>query len=107
VITLYSYLVDVPPADEDKGSATDLTAFRESVTRGEIPDFPRFINIKWSERRPASAFLSVQYRGLWFYIDDGDQKTKMVFSSLYDLWQLSVKEPAAQQTTPVTTIQVN
>jgi len=106
VITLYSYIVDVPPGDEANGCATDLTPFREAVARGEVHDFPKSVQIKWCDHRPASAFLAVKYRGLWFYIDDGDRNTKMIFNTLYDLWQLSVKPPASQ-TTPVTTISVN
>ena len=48
----------------------------------------------------------MRYRGLWFYIDDGDLSAKAGFNALYDLWQLSIKAPA-EQSTPVTTIQVN
>lgn len=107
VISLYSYLVQVPPGDEGEGGcATDLSTFEASVARGETNDFPKSLQIKWSSKRPASAFLAVAYRGLWFYIEDGDRRTKMAFNTLYDLWQLSVKGPAAEAT-PVTTIQVN
>ncbi len=106
VISLYSYVVEAPPADEAEGRATDLTAFRECVARGEIHDFPETTRIQCADRRPASAFLAVPYRAHWYYIADGDRKTKVAFNALYDLWQLSVKGPAAEST-PLTTIQVN
>lgn len=106
VITLYSYIVDVPPSDEAHGYATDLTTFREAVGRGEVDNFPETTCIRWSDKRPSSAFLAVHHRGRWFYIDDGDQKTKVAFNALYDLWQLSMKGPGTEST-PVTTIQVN
>jgi hypothetical protein len=106
VISLYSYIVQVPHEDEAEGRATDLTTFRESATRGEVDNFAETTCIKWSQKRPAAAFLAVRHRGLWFYIDDSDQKTKVAFNALYDLWQLSMKGPGAEST-PVTTIQVN
>lgn len=106
VISFYSYIVQVPPEDEAEGSATDLTEFRESAARGEADNFPETTCIKWSKKKPASAFLAVQHRGRWFYIDDGDQRTKVAFNALYDLWQLSMKGPGAEST-PMTTIQVN
>lgn len=106
VISLYSYIVQVPPEDEASGRATDLATFRESAARGEVDNFPETTCIQWSKKRPASAFLAVHHRGLWFYIDDSDQKTKVAFNALYDLWQLSMKGPSSEAT-PVTTIQVN
>jgi hypothetical protein len=96
----------VPPDDEAEGRATDLSTFRECVSRGEVQNFPESIRIQCSKSRPSSAFLAVKYRGHWFYIDDGDRKTKVAFNTLYDLWQLSVKGPSSEST-PVTTIQVN
>jgi hypothetical protein len=106
VISLYSYIVQVPPADEAQGRSTDMTSFRDSISRGEVDDFPQSTCIKWSDQRPDSESLAVRYRGHWFYIDDGDQKTKVAFNALYDLWQLSMKGPGGEST-PVTTIQVN
>jgi hypothetical protein len=106
VISLYSYIVDVPPEDEAQGRATDLTTFRESAARGEVDNFPEKSRIRWSRKRPPSAFLAIHHRGLWFYIDDGDRNTKVIFNALYDLWQLSMKGPSSEAT-PVTTIQVN
>ena len=69
-------------------------------------DLSRLTAIRHSEDAPESAFQAVQYRGLWFYIDDRDLQSKAAFNALYDLWQLSVKAPRAQRQ-PVTTIQVN
>lgn len=105
VLSLYSYIVDVPPEDESSGCATDLSTFRESASRGEVNNFPETIT-KWSEKRPSIAFLSVRYRGHWFSIGDGDRKTKVAFNALYDLWQLSMEGPSTESS-PVTTIQVN
>ncbi len=106
VLNLYSYGVQVPAEDEQEGRATDLSSFREAVQSGEFPDLTELLAIRCSEGVPKSAFQAVQYRGLWFYIDDRDLQSKAGFNALYDLWQLSVKSTSAPST-PVTTIQVN
>jgi hypothetical protein len=106
VLNFYSYGVHVPPEDEQEGRATDLSAFREAVERGEIEDLSKLLAIRHSESVPESAFQMVRYRDLWFYIDDRDLYSKAGFNALYDLWQLTVKAPS-DQSQPVTTIQVN
>jgi hypothetical protein len=106
VISLYSYTVNVPEEDETSGKALNLSTFRECVSRGEVNDFTKLVSVKWSRSRPKRPFIAVQHRGLWFYIDDGDQPTKVAFNALYDLWQLSMKGPSGESM-PVTTIQVN
>jgi hypothetical protein len=106
VLNLYSYGVHVPPKDEQEKRATDLSSFREAVTRGEIDDISELLAIRYSESVPETAYQAVRYRGLWFYIDDRDLKSKAGFNALYDLWQLSVKAPGTERQ-PVTTIQVN
>lgn len=106
VLNFYSYGVNVPPEDEEKGRATDLSTFRDAVGKGQIEDYSKLLSIKYGESVPESAFQAVQYRGLWFYIDDQDIISKAGFNALYDLWQLSIKTPRAQ-TQPLTTIQVN
>jgi hypothetical protein len=108
VLNFFSYTVQVPPKDEEEGRATDLSSFREAVAKGQIGDISQLLTmtIHYSQRAPESAFQVVQYRGLWFYIDDRDIDSKAGFNAIYDLWQLSVKSPTTQSQ-PVTTIQVN
>ena len=106
VLNLYSYGVQVPPEDEQEGRATQLSAFREAVERGEIDDISKLLAIRYSESVPESAFQMIRYRGLWFYIDDQDLFSNAGFNALCDLWQLLVKTPGGQSQ-PVTTIQVN
>ena len=106
VLNFYSYGVHVPAEDEAERRATDLTSFRAAVERGEIMDLSELSAIEYSTTAPESAFLSVRYRGLWFYIDDRNITSKGGFNALYDLWQLSIKTPSSQSQ-PLTTIQVN
>jgi len=103
VLNLYSCAVQVPASDEAEGRATDHSSVREQVEGGK---FAINLAIQSSVRPPESASLRVQYRNLWFYIDDRDLNSKAGFNSLYDLWQLAVKAPASQ-VQPLTTIRVN
>jgi hypothetical protein len=106
VLNFFAYGVHVPIEDEREGRATDLSSFRTAVANGEAIDIESLIQIRSSERAPERAYQAVRYRELWFYIDDADLSAKSGFNALYDLWQLSIKAPA-EQSTPVTTIQVN
>ena len=106
VLNLYSCAVQVPASDEAEGRASDHTSLREAIAQSERKAFVMDLAIKSSEDPPDSAFLEVQYRDRWFYIDDRDLDSKAGFNSLYDLWQLAVKGPGSE-TQPVTTIQVN
>ena len=90
--------VDVP--------AKDLAEHRvppgwESVPGAEKA--PRMIDIQCSKDHPADAFVAVQYRGYWSYIDDRDLKSKRTFSfmrGLFTLADTSEKPPLPQVVVP-------
>ena len=68
-------LVEVP--------AKDLAEHRTPPGWESIPDAPeteRLIHIHCSKENPPGAFVSVRYRGHWFWIDDRDLKSKRAFS---------------------------
>lgn len=48
----------------------------------------RVMNIQSSDRRPATAYVAVRYRGYWFYIDDRDHDSKATFGLLQLLFSL-------------------
>ena len=106
VLNYFAYGVRVPAEDEAEGRATDLSTFRAAVAQGEVQDLSEQFVVRYSKKSPDDAYQAVRYRDLWFYIDDADRETKAGFNALYDLWQLSIKEPSSR-TDPVTTIQVN
>lgn len=64
VLNLYSYGVQAPPEEEQEGRATQLSAFREAVERGEIDDISKLLAIRYSESVPESAFQMIRYRDL-------------------------------------------
>lgn len=71
----------------------------EPATAGSIvPD----VNIRSAAQKPADAFVAVQYRGHWFWIDDRDFITKRAFSFLMFLFTLA--ETGVPEKAPVLTI---
>jgi hypothetical protein len=52
--------------------------------------------------RPADAFLTVPYRGYWFWIDDRDMPSKRLFSFLMFIFTLV--ETGGKEGAPVLTI---
>jgi len=98
-----SQSVEVPPDDEQ--------AARVTVTKDEQDN--RFdwrqvtgelMHIHWSEQRPKNAYVTVSYRGRWFYIDDSDLTSKSTFSLLMQLFALQAGE--IKSTAPVLTLPV-
>ena len=63
---------------------------------------PPLIRIQSRSEEPADAFVAVQYRGHWFWIDDRDFDSKKMFSFLMFLFTLA--ESGTPQQAPVLTI---
>jgi hypothetical protein len=53
---------------------------------------------------PGPAYVSVPYRGLWFYISDGDTRSKLFFRLLGYLFSLQAGE--IQPVQPLLTLPV-
>lgn len=73
----------------------------EHVTEGRtdptfVSDVEAPIHVHYAEHRPRDAFVAVESRGHWFYIDDRDRASKRGFSFLHMLTDLaqSGEEPA-------------
>jgi hypothetical protein len=76
--------VEVPPEDVSQGRASpgwDTGAGNTNAVR--------LIQIKCSKTKPADAFVTVDYRNHWFWIDDRDLKSKRVFSFMMMLFTLA------------------
>ena len=91
--TLYyvSHGVDIPPEHTARGL---VTVTHEA--NGQVFDWiflmRGFFSVHWAkgEKRPAAAYVAVQYKDYWFYIDDTDQDTKSTFSLLMELSRLEL-----------------
>jgi len=89
--------IDVPEADVAGGRT-----YPTERSPAELSPLP---NLSVQSRRvlePSDAFVAVQYRGTWYWIDDRNYRAKSVFSALLLLLNLVDKSGAGQ--VPVITI---
>jgi hypothetical protein len=91
--------VEAPPAHVQQGR---VSPGWERLTDAEAAG-PRLVKIHSSAQRPGDVFVSVAYRGHWFWIDDRDLPTKRTFSFMMMLFTLAdtgEKEPLPLVTIP-------
>jgi len=89
--------VEVPPEDVSQGrAAPGWDAVADSTNA------IRLIQIKCSKTEPANAFVTVEYRSHWFWIDDRDLKSKRVFSFMMMLFTLA--DTGEKESLPLITI---
>jgi hypothetical protein len=62
----------------------------------------RMVHVRSADNKPADAFVSIQYRDHWFWIDDRDLKTKRVFAFMMMLFTLA--ETGEREGLPLITI---
>jgi len=68
----------------------------------------RELRIRHSKTRPEHAYVAVQYRDGWFYIDETDRATKRFFRLLSGLWSNTIAESTAKASAaPVLTVPVS
>jgi hypothetical protein len=60
------------------------------------------VAIRTSELKPFDSFVAVEYRGTWFHVDDGDFRSKRVFTVLMLI--LNLVENIGSEQVPVITI---
>jgi len=93
--------IEVPTAhvEEKRVSPTHV---EEAVKSGKIPPL---IRIQSSSEKHKDAFVSIQYRDTYFWIDDRDLRSKKLFSFLMFIFTLV--ETGEKGTAPVVTIPTN
>jgi len=90
--------IDVPETHvAEQRAAPNLVDDKEMA--GDIPPIFR---VQSDSKKPADAFVAVQYRDHWFWIDDRDFTSKKMFSFLMFLFTLA--ETGTPQPAPVLTI---
>ena len=89
--------IDVPAADLAEGRV---------YTPQRTPDqerlFPPLITIRTGSAVPVDAFVSVQYRKQWFWIEDRDRQSKQMLTFLMMLFSLT--ETSSAQAAPILTV---
>ena len=66
---------------------------------------PPLIRIRSDDSRPDDAFVAVQYRDNWFWLDDTDLGSKRTFSFLMMLFSLT--ETGGNTGAPIVTVPTN
>jgi hypothetical protein len=60
------------------------------------------VRIRSSKEKPTDAYAAVRYHGYWFWIDDGDLRTKRALTAVVFFFTLA--ETGAQERLPLVTI---
>ena len=89
--------IDVPEVDLADGSVYGLQRTPEQERM-----FPRLITVRCGPSAPGNAYVSVNYRNQWFWIEDRDRQSKQMFNFLMFLFSLT--ETGTAQAAPIVTI---
>jgi hypothetical protein len=93
--------IDVPPSHVEEGRTYGTRAFETDGPGGFRP----LIRVLSGSGPPGDAFVAIPYRGHWFWVDDRDHPSKMMFSFLLILLSLTDVDPA--KGAPIITIPAN
>lgn len=92
------FLIDLPDEHVESGIVEPLGVV--------FDDQDRFIHIRSSKQRPASATVAIPFRGWWFYIDASDTRSKRSFWLIKFLVRLRLDLNDNDQQVPVLTVPV-
>ena len=98
ILSIMAAQVEVPAEDVARGRATPGVV--EAHSQGPPP--VRLARILSSKSKPANAYVTVEYRGHWFWIEDADLKSKRSFTFIMMLFTLM--QSGDKQAAPVLTI---
>jgi hypothetical protein len=98
ILTLLAAQVEVPEEHVTKGFASP--GIQQANKQG--PPAMSIVRIQSSKAKPAQPYVAVQYRDTWFWIDDGDLKSKRAFAFMMLLFTLT--DTGAKEAPPVITI---
>jgi hypothetical protein len=98
ILSLLAAQVEVPPEHVTQGRAAPGAVEAEQQGAPTV----RLARIRCSKKNPADAYVAVQYRGYWFWIDDRDLKSKRTFAFMMMLFTLA--DTGEKQGLPLITI---
>jgi hypothetical protein len=106
VLNLLAYGIKVPEKDEEEGRVFTKALYDKAVSEGRAVDLSnKFVVHSSRGDRPANAFVAVQHRDIWFYVDDRDYASKRFFNAIYDLFNMEIA-PSAGGGGPILTVPV-
>ena len=89
--------IDVPPEHVAEGRTVPSLA-----TTGSVAENRKLMKVHHGKERPADAFTAVKYRDYWYWVDDGDFRSKRTFAFLMILFSLT--ETGGKEGLPLVTI---
>jgi len=98
-----SQAVEIPPNDIKAGKVT-ITHYESGKSFDWHTMTHNLFTIHTASSQPLSAYVSIYYRGAWFYIDDSDLTSKSTFSLLTQL--LALQSGDSKSIAPLLTIPV-
>lgn len=104
VLFYLSHAVEVPQEDIDNGVVMTTVDADGNVFDWTKNASGTMLHVKCSKERPSNAFVSICYRGKWFYIEDNDLHSKSTFMFISYLFNLQAGESSARAVAPVLTI---
>lgn len=96
IMAAFSSYADVPQEDLDRSRASP------SFERTGTEDAQHAVRIHSGKDKPVDAFASVFYRNTWFWVDDGDFKTKRALTAVMFFFTLT--ERRTEEPLPLVTI---
>jgi hypothetical protein len=99
MVAILAARVEVPEADQHDGIVV------QAPPPGRLG---RTLQINYTSEEPENAYIAVEYRDGWFYIDERDMATKQYFKLLGGLWSMVMSNAAGQgAAAPVLTLGVS
>jgi hypothetical protein len=95
--------VEVPPRDVQRGRVT-VTKDTDGVVFDWTKMLENLIHIRSSDELPDNAYVAINYRDSWFYIDDSDLTSKSTFALLTQLSALAAGD--TKSLAPVLTLPI-
>jgi len=83
IMQAFASYVDVPAVHLKEKRATPAFEDTAAETRHQR------VQIHSGKEKPADSFVAVQYKGHWFWIDDGDRQTKRVMTAIMFFFTLA------------------
>jgi hypothetical protein len=101
MIDFASY-IEVPESDVSEGR---VYATRASAGNDKGNNISPMVRVHSGREKPGESYVSVFYRDHWFWIEDRDYRSKLVFNFL--MYLFSMTETGGQGTAPIVTVPTN
>jgi hypothetical protein len=102
VMVDFASYVEVPESDVTEGR---VYATRTSAGAGAVDEVQPMVRVRSGHDEPNESYVSVFYRDHWFWIEDRDYRSKLVFNFL--MYLFSMTETGGQGMAPIVTVPTN